>query len=178
MGIAQLVQGPTEKSGAILMLVQIPHWLFSQSQSQLPVQTLVLVCTVITVSVQHLCAIACINTCAHIKIPSTATGSHTIVWTGKYCTHWQDWVALLLWLQCLIQVRWLKFPKWGHWISKYWKKQERFQFSTQFQNWAGNSGVSGTGPNLRNFHSELLNSGTEYYITLILTTNILILHDT
>ena len=45
-------------------------------QSQLSLQTLAL-----AVSVQPLCAVACISICVHVK--NTNTGSHTIVWTHE-----------------------------------------------------------------------------------------------
>ena len=59
-GIAQLVEYPTEKPGAILTRVQVPGTArdFSQSQSTFSAD-----------SVQPPVAIACINICAHVKHP-------------------------------------------------------------------------------------------------------------
>ena len=36
---------------------------------------------------------SCISVGAHVK--NANTGSHTVVWTQIYLTHWQEWVALL-----------------------------------------------------------------------------------
>ena len=50
----------------------------------------------LTVSVLPPCAIACINTCAHVK-NSKYWQLCTIVWTQKSCTlWWREWVALLM----------------------------------------------------------------------------------
>ena len=53
----------------------------------------------LTVSVQPPCAIACINICAHVKNPKHWQPYHCLD-ERKYYTHvhWQEWVALLLWL--------------------------------------------------------------------------------
>ena len=72
------------------------------SQSQLPGHSL-------TVFTQPPCAIACINICAHIKNPIHWQPYHYLD-TWKYCTHQQEWVALVLQLLRLTQVRWPKFP--------------------------------------------------------------------
>ena len=49
----------------------------------------------LTVSVQPPCAITCINSCVHVKNPKHWQPYHCLD-TRKYCTHWQEWVALLL----------------------------------------------------------------------------------
>ena len=46
---------------------------------------------------------------SHVKNPTHWQPYHCLD-TGKYCTHWQEWVALLLRLLCLTQVRRLAFP--------------------------------------------------------------------
>ena len=59
--IAQLLEHQTQKPGAIRMLVWVPRCGKGfLSQGWLSVQTL-------AVSVQPPCAVACINTCAHVK---------------------------------------------------------------------------------------------------------------
>ena len=95
--IAQLVERPTEKPGAILIRVRIPDaafvlfflflffflfllLFFSFYPSQLPVQTL-------TESVQPLSEVLCINICAPVKIPKHGQLSHTIVWTHENTAH-------------------------------------------------------------------------------------------
>ena len=64
-------------------------------QSQLAVQTLWRVSTAPCVQSR-----ASASVCM-LKIPNT--GSHTVVWTQKCYTHWQEWIALLLRLLCLTQ---------------------------------------------------------------------------
>ena len=64
----------------------------------------------LTVSVKPPCAITYINICAHLKNPKNWQ-PYPCLDTGKYYTHWQEWVALLLWLLCLTQVRWPKSPQ-------------------------------------------------------------------
>ena len=44
------------------------------------------------------------NICAHVKNPKHCLD------TWRYCTHSQEWVALLLWVLCFTRVRWPKFP--------------------------------------------------------------------
>ena len=79
-GIAQLVERPTEKSGAVPTRVKSPRWgqgLFSQSH--LPLQTL-LRCPY-SPRVQSLAS----TSANSLKIPHT--GSHTIVWTHENTAH-------------------------------------------------------------------------------------------
>ena len=61
------------------------------SQGQRPVQTFLFV------SVQPSCAIACITICTHVKDPKHWQ-PYLCSNTRKYRTHYQEWVALLLWL--------------------------------------------------------------------------------
>ena len=49
----------------------------------------------LAVSVQLPCAIARINICAHVKKSKLWQPYHYLN-TQKYCTRWQEWVALLL----------------------------------------------------------------------------------
>ena len=72
------------------------------------------------VSLQPLCVIACISICPHVKNPQHWQPYHCLdAW--KYCTHQQEWVALLLWLLCLTQVWWLEeFPARDHEVLKEW----------------------------------------------------------
>ena len=61
------------------------------------------------VSVHPLRAIVCINIGAPVKSPKRWQPYHCSD-TWKYCTHWQEWVALIFLLLCLTQVRQPKFP--------------------------------------------------------------------
>ena len=45
-----------------------------------------------------------------LKISNTDSHDYHCLDTRKYCVHWQKWVALLLRLLCLTQVRWPEFP--------------------------------------------------------------------
>ena len=54
-------------------------------------------------------AIAFINIRARVKNLKHWQPCHCLD-TRKYYTHWQEWVALLLQLLCLTQVRWPEFP--------------------------------------------------------------------
>ena len=78
-GIAQLVERPTEKPGAILRRVRTSGAARDFSPSQLPVQTL-LRCPHSPGVKSH--ASISMRT---LKIPNT--GSHTIVWTHENTTH-------------------------------------------------------------------------------------------
>ena len=75
-GIAQLVERPTEKPGAILTRVRVQGSAryFSPSADSL------------TVSVQPPCAMACINSCVHVKNPEHWQPHHCLD-TLKYYTH-------------------------------------------------------------------------------------------
>ena len=65
------------------------------------------------VSAQPPRAIAYINICAHVKNPTHWQSYHCLN-TGKYCTHWQERVALLLRLLCVTRVRRPKFSARGN----------------------------------------------------------------
>ena len=97
-GIAQLVQRPTEKprrntdSGS-----SPPGWqgiFLPESTSR---------ADSLTVSVQPPCVSECINICAHVKTPKHWQPYHCLD-TRKYCTHWQERIALLLRLLCFTRV--------------------------------------------------------------------------
>ena len=101
--IAQLVQHPTENPGTTLTQVWIPGGERDFSP-RVNCQ-----CRLFTVSVQPPCAIACVNVCTYVKYPKHWQSYHCLD-ARKYGTHWQEWVALVLWLLCLTQVRWPKLP--------------------------------------------------------------------
>ena len=73
-GIAQLVQRPTEKTGAVLTRVRVPG--AAKVVVFLPESTFSFEC--LTLSVQPPCAIAGINICVHVKNPK----------------HWQPYLCL------------------------------------------------------------------------------------
>ena len=64
----------------------------------------------LTVFAQPPCAIACINICVHVK-KHKHWQPYTTVWTPQYCTHWQQWVALLLPLLCLLCLTQVRRPE-------------------------------------------------------------------
>ena len=91
--VAQLIDRPTETPGAVLTRVRVPGATRdflpeSASSGDSP-----------PVSLQPTCVIACINICAHVKNPKHWQPYHCLD-ERKYYTHvhWQEWVALLLWL--------------------------------------------------------------------------------
>ena len=95
---------PIEKPGATLTWVWVPRGHFSLSQ--FPVQTLL-------VSVQPPCAIACINSCAHVKHPKhwqPYDMAYHCLGTWRCCTHQEEQVVLFSWLLCPTKVRQPKFP--------------------------------------------------------------------
>ena len=101
--IAQLVEHPTEKLG--IMLMQI--WVLDAPRDFSP--RVSVQCRHFCCLYSPLCAVACIDICVHVKNPKHWQPYHFLD-TWRYCTHWQEWVALPLWLQCLTQVRPPKFP--------------------------------------------------------------------
>ena len=78
----------------------------------------------LTVFVQPLCAITWLNICVQVKNPQTLAAT-PFLHTQKYCTHWQEWVALLFWLLCLAQVRWPKFPSGRNGVLKKERKKKK-----------------------------------------------------
>jgi len=78
-GTAQLVGHSTEKPGTILMWVRVPGAAKDFSPCQLSVQTLL----------QPPCAIACINSCAHLKIPRQQHELQTLVEVNNAATWYQ-----------------------------------------------------------------------------------------
>jgi len=93
------------------------------SQSQLLVWSL-------PVSVQPPCATACINIRGHINNPKCWQLYHRLD-TGKYYTHWLEWVALLLQLRCLTQEWW---PKFSARDKEVYQKQKRKFLFPEFEN--------------------------------------------
>ena len=82
-----LAKRPTGKPGVITTRVRVPDFSSRISASKT---------NYLMVFLQSPFAIACINTCAHVK-NSKYWQLCTIVWTQKSCTlWWRDWVALLM----------------------------------------------------------------------------------
>ena len=106
-GIAQLVERPTEKPGAIQTRVRIPGT--TRDFSPRASFQCRLSYGVRTVSVRCPCAVPYINICVHIKNPKHWPPYHGLD-KRKYCTRWQKRVALLLQLLCITRVRRPKFP--------------------------------------------------------------------
>ena len=71
-GIAQSVERPTEKPGAVLTRVRVPGNFLPKSTFS---------ADSLTVSVHPRCAIACINICAHVKNPKR--WQHTLIEIGS-----------------------------------------------------------------------------------------------
>ena len=114
--IAQRVERPTEKPGAILTRVRVSGAARDFfSQSQLSMQTLW------RCPYSSLCATAYINICAHVKNPKHWQPHHCQD-TRKYCTHRQEWVALFFAAAVL-------YPSKATWISR--KGQSRCIFSAR-----------------------------------------------
>ena len=82
LGIAQLVQCPTEMPGASLTQVQVPGRArdFSLPESTFCADSL-------TVSIQAPCAVTCINICAHVKNLKHLQ-PYNCLDTEKYCKCW------------------------------------------------------------------------------------------
>ena len=105
-GMAQLVERPTEKPKAILTRVRVRggarDFFFFFFFSPLPESTFS--ADSLTVSVQPPCEIACIDMCPRVKTPKDWQPYRGLD-TRKYCTHLEEWVALLLRLLCLTRAK-------------------------------------------------------------------------
>ena len=82
--IAHLVERLTEKTGAILIRCRfeapVRQGIFSLVQQGIFLTDLTSIADSLAVSIQHPCAVACINICAHVKIPK----------------HWQPYIYTIV----------------------------------------------------------------------------------